>query len=34
MEALQYLGGDDSRSATVVTGQKTGCNDSCPAAEG
>ena len=35
MEALQFMGGDDSRSATpVVTGQKTGRNDPCPCGSG
>jgi preprotein translocase subunit SecA len=35
MEALQFMGGDDSRGATpVVTGQKTGRNDPCPCGSG
>src|ERR1022692_231350 len=35
MAELQFMGGDDSRSATpVVTGQKTGRNDPCPCGSG
>jgi preprotein translocase subunit SecA len=35
MEALQFIGGDDSRGAApVVTGQKTGRNDPCPCGSG